>query len=520
MSESIAMGDWRLFFIQRDRIDALTLADVNRVAKNYFKQDNRSFGQFIPVAAPDRAVIPDVPDVAKLVDGYKGRAKVEAGETFDPSPANIDKRTEKFNLANGAKVALLNKKTRGETVYGSLVLHLGDEASMFGKKVPFDLSSDMLMRGSSKFTRAELDTKLGELKAKMNISISGQNLNVNFETVRANLPALLDVMREVLRAPSFSQSEFDLLVKENLAALESSRSEPQSVAAEAAKAKNNAPYKKGDIRYSETIDDSIALYKAATLDSAKEFYKNYYGAAASEFSLVGDFDTAVVKTKLASLIGDWNSANKFVRAPSLELTAQGAAVTLETPDKANAFYIAELPFAMNDQAPEYPAMLVANTVLGGGIKSRLFGRIRQKEGISYGVGSGFNAPSLDKTASVTLFAMFAPQNLDRLKVAIKEELDTFVKDGVTATELADAKQALAQGYSLRRAQDPALAGALRGQLYLGRSMAFNAALEAKIAALTLDEVNAAIRKYVKADAFAHYYAGDFAGAAKKAAAAK
>lgn len=518
MSESIALGDWRLFFIQRDRIEALTLDDVNRVAKNYFKQDNRSFGQFVPVAAPDRAVIPDVPDVAKLVDGYKGRAKVEAGEAFDPSPANIDKRTEKYNLANGAKVALLNKKTRGETVYGSLVLHLGDEASMFGKKVVFDLSSDMLMRGSSKFTRAELDTKLGELKAKIGITISGQNLNVNFETVRSNLPALLDIMHEVLRAPSFTASEFDLLVKENLAALEGSRSEPQTVAAEAAKAKNNAPYKKGDIRYSETLDDSIALYKATTLESAKEFYKNYYGASAAELSLVGDFDAAVVKPKLASLLGDWNSAMKYQRAPSLELVAKGDAVRLETPDKANAFYMAELPLSMNDQAPEYPAMLVANTVLGGGIKSRLFGRIRQKEGISYGVGSGFNAPALDKTASISLFAMFAPQNLDRLKVAVKEEVEGFVKDGITAAELADAKQALTQGFSLRRAQDQALVGTLRGQLYLGRSMAFNAALEAKIAALTLDDVNGAIRKYVKPDLFAHYYAGDFAGAAKKAAA--
>lgn len=520
MSESIAMGDWRLFFIQRDRIEALTLDDVNRVAKNYFKQDNRSFGQFIPVAAPDRAVVPDVPDVAKLVEGYKGRAKVEAGESFDATPANIDKRTEKFNLANGAKVALLSKKTRGETVFGSLSLHLGDEASLFGKMVPSDLAADMLMRGSSKFTRAELDTKLGELKAKLSVSGAGQNLNVSFETVRANLPALLDVIREVLRAPSFSASEFDLLVKENLSALESSRSEPQSVASEAAKAKKNVPYKKGDIRYSSSIDEGLAEYKAATLDSVKDFYKNFYGASAAEFSLVGDFDTAQVKSKLNSLIGDWNSPVKFTRAGNIGIAAKADSVKLETPDKANAFYMAELPFDMNDQAPEYPALLVADNVLGGGIKSRLFGRIRQKEGISYGVGSGLSMPALDKTASVTLFAMFAPQNLERLQNAVKEELALFVKDGITATELADAKQALAQTYALRRAQDPALAGALRGQLYLGRSMAFNAALEAKIASLTLDEVNAAIRKYIKPDAFAHYYAGDFAGAAKKAAAAK
>lgn len=518
MSESIAMGDWRLFFIQRDRIEALTLADIQRVAKNYFKQDNRSFGQFIPVAAPDRAEIPDTPDVAKLVDGYKGRAKVAAGETFDATPANIDKRTEKLSLPNGAKVALLSKKTRGETVSGRLNLHLGDETSLFGKVVASDIAADMLMRGSSKFTRAELDTKLGELKAKLNISGSGQNVAISFETVRANLPALLDIMREVLRAPTFPQAEFELLVKENLSALESSRSEPQTAASEAIKLKKNAPYKKGDVRYAASIDDGIAEYSAIKLDAVKDFYKNFYGASAAEFTLVGDFDAPAVKAQLAKVIGDWNSPAKFTRAPSLPVAAESASIKLETPDKANAFYLGDLSFELNDQAPEYPALLVADNVLGGGIKSRLFGRIRQKEGISYGVGSAVSVPALDKTAGLTLYAMFAPQNLERLQNAIKEELSLFVKDGITATELADAKQALAQTYALRRAQDPALAGALRSQLFLGRSMAFDAELDAKIAALTLDQVNAAIRKFITPERIGHYYAGDFAGAAKKAVA--
>lgn len=519
MSESIALGDWRLFFIQRDRIEALKLEDVARVAKNYFKQDNRSFGQFIPVDKPDRAEIPDVPDVMKMVDGYKGRAKVEAGETFDATPANIDKRTEKFSLANGAKVALLSKKNRGETVTGRLNLHLGDEKSLFGKMVASDIAADMLMRGSSRFTRAELDTKLGDLKAKLTVSGSGQSLTVSFETVRANVPALLDLMREVLRAPSFPQSEFDLLVKENLAALENSRREPQAVISEAMKPKRNAPYKKGDVRYSMSLDEAIAAYSAVKLDEVKAFYTNFYGSNSSEFTMVGDFDVSSVKTQLAQVLGDWKSVTPFVRMPSLPVTAESAGVQLETPDKANAIYTAYLPFELNDQSADYPALMVADNVLGGGIKSRLFGRLRQKEGISYGVGSFVSVPSLDKTASFNVSAMFAPQNLARLQAAMKEELENFVKTGITETELADAKQALAQSTTLRRAQDPFLAGALRNQLYLGRSMAFDAALDAKIAALTVDQVNAAIRQYIKPELIAHYYAGDFAGAAKKAAAA-
>ncbi|MFC0351692.1 M16 family metallopeptidase [Undibacterium danionis] len=519
MSESMALGDWRMFFLQRDRIEALTVADIQRVAKNYFKEDNRSFGQFIPVATPNRAEIPEVADVAKLVDGYKGRAKVEAGEAFDVSPANIDKRTEKFSLASGTKVALLSKKTRGETVVGRFTMHYGDEKSLNGKMVAGDLAADLLMRGSSKFSRAELDTKLSELKAKLTVAGSGQNMTWSFETVRANLPALLDVMREVLRAPTFPQSEFELLVKENISALEASRNEPQTAAADAIKRKQNAPYQKGDPRYSAPIDEAIPAYNAAKLDDVKSFYNTFYGANNAELSLVGDFDAAQVKAKLATVFGDWKSSVPFTRAPSLNTKAEAASVKIETADKANAFYLAEMPFELNDQSPEYPALLVADTVLGGGIKSRLFGRIRQKEGISYDVGSGLSVPALDNNASVSLYAIYAPQNLEKLQNAVKEELALFVKDGISATELADAKLAIAQTNAVRRAQDAGLAGSLRAKLFLNRSMAFDADVEAKIAALTLDQVNAAIRKFIKPENIAHYYAGDFAGAAKKAAAA-
>ena len=110
LSESIAVGDWRLFFIQRDRWRALTAADVQRVGLEYLKNANLTFGQFIPDAKPDRAPAPPTVDVAALVADYKGDAQVAAGEVFDPTPANLEARTQRFTLPSGMKVALLPKK--------------------------------------------------------------------------------------------------------------------------------------------------------------------------------------------------------------------------------------------------------------------------------------------------------------------------------------------------------------------------------------------------------------------------
>jgi zinc protease len=516
MSEAIAMGDWRLFFLNRDRVEALKVEDVQRVAENYFKEDNRSFGQFLPVEKTERAQIPATPNVQDLVANYKGKTAVVAGETFDPSPANIDKRTEKLSLANGAKVALLSKKTRGETVHGAITLRLGDEKTLFGQAVAKDIATDILMRGTTSMTRAQLETKLGELKAKIMINGAGQNVSIGFETTRSHLPATLDLLREVLRSPAFPSTEFELLQKENLTQLESTRSEPNAVASRAMAKLQNAPYQAGDIRYQDDLETSIKQYKEIKLEAVKAFYQNFFGASNSEISLVGDFDAKEVKAKLATVLGDWKSPKTFKRVERLALVANPVNESFETPDKASAIFIALQTLNMTDSSPDYPALLLANQVFGGGVKSRLMERLRQKEGISYGAGSSFSAPSLDTQGSLIMYAMYAPSNLAKLKTGVSEEVARFIKDGLSQTEFDDAKKALQQERSMSLAQDPVLARMLGGHLFLSRSMATEAALDDKVSKLTLDQVNAAIKRNFKPEMFHHFYAGDFAGAAKKA----
>ena len=167
--------------------------------------------------------------------------------------------------------------------------------------------------------------------------------------------------------------------------------------------------------------------------------------------------------------------------------------------------------------PDYVPMVLANAVLGGGVKSRLFDRLRQKEGISYGAGSALSASSFEAVGMLKLYAIYAPQNLDKLKTGVREELTRFVQDGVTEQELLDAKKSLQEERKIARAQDPALAAGLVGQLATGRTMAFTEQMDARIEKTTLTEVNAALRKYIDPALFLHVYAGDYAGAGKKTA---
>jgi zinc protease len=519
LSEAIAKGDWRLFFINRDRIEALTLADVQRAAENYFKESNRTLGQFVPVKTLDRTAIPATPNVAELVANYQGRAAVAQGEAFDTSVTNIEKRTERTTLPGGMKLALLPKKTRGEAVHGTLQLHFGDEQSLFGHKVHADLAADMLTRGAGKLSRADINTQLDTLKTKLQVHGDGQTLSVGFETLRKNLPDVLNLLRDVLRAPTFPASEFEQLRSENITGIESSRSQPEVVAQQALGHEFDS-FKPGDVRHQDSIDESIAAYKSAKLEDVKRFYKAFYGTDHAELALVGDFDASEVKAQLKTLFDGWKSPAKYTRLAEAKPAPKALAKQLETPDKANAMYLAKLPIALQDTSPDYATLKVINEVLGGGTKSRLLDRLRQKEGISYGAGSWVRASSFTDTGEIGLYASYAPENLAKLQAGVKEELERLVKDGITAEELADAKKALLQDRQTSRAQDNVLSSIQVGLLHTGRTMAFAGDLDARIAALTLDQVNAAIKQYVQPAGFAHVYAGDFAKAAKKVADAK
>ncbi|MDN3578090.1 pitrilysin family protein [Chitinimonas viridis] len=520
LSEEIAKGDWRLFFLQRDQIEAATVADVQRVAENYLRESNRTLGQFVPTDKPQRAAIPGAPDVQKLVEGYKGKAAMAEGESFDPSPANIESRTTRLTLGNGMQVALLPKKTRGNTVNGSITLRMGDEKSLFGQSTNAELAGAMLQRGAGKLSRQELADKLEELKAKLSVSANATQVRVGFETRRDKLPELLAVIRDVLRSPTFPAAEFESLRTESITGLEEQMRQPEAVAQKAVE-KHGNNYPKGDVRASMSFDEAIASYKTAKLADAKAFYSRFYGAQNGQLALVGDFDKAEAEAQLKQLFGDWKAKAAYQRVEMPFVVTKPAALTLETPDKANAAYIASLPLKLADTSPDLQALQLATRVLGGGaLKNRLMDRLRQKEGISYGAGSWLSVPSLDDDASLGMYAIYAPQNLDKLKNGVAEEIAKLVKEGVTEQELSDAKSGLLQEATMGRTQDARLAGALVGQLYLKRTMAFTADAEAKLKATTLEQVNAAIKRYVDPEKLVQAWAGDFANAAKKAAEAK
>ncbi|NNE65592.1 MAG: insulinase family protein [Pyrinomonadaceae bacterium] len=518
MSEYIAQGDWRYFFITRDRVKKVTPADVQRVAKKYLKRSNRTVARFIPTQEPDRAEVPVVSDeeVAKTASAYKGGEAVAAGEAFDPSPANIESRTTRSTIG-GIKVAFLPKENRGDTVFANLSFSFGDEKSLMNRGTAASLAGALLNRGTATKSRQQIKDEFDRLKANVRVSGGATGATVSIESTRKNLPAVMKLVAEILKTASFPKSEFEQLKAQRLNGLEQQRSNPQGVALREMSKHFNV-YPKGHFRYAGTLDENIADLNAVTIDQVRAFHKDFYGASNGELAVVGDFDPEEISSLVSDLFAGWKSPKGYTRVPNEYADIKPVNMKFETPDKANAFFLARLNLKLRDDNPDYPAMRVANNIIGGGfLNSRLASRIRQKEGLSYGVGSQMQISSRYEQGAFLAFAIYAPQNLEKLEDAFNEEIAKVLNEGFTEAEVEAAVKGMVLAAKRQRASDATIAARLRNYLDLDRKFAWDADYEKKLESVTVDQVNAAIKRYLTQEKISIFKAGDFA---KSAAAAQ
>jgi zinc protease len=508
-SEWAGAGDWRLFFLHRDRMEKVTAADVNRVARQYLIRSNRTVGVYVPTKAAERAAVPPTPNVGDLVKDYKGRDAVAAGEAFDPTPENIEKRVTRGSVGDGIKTALLPKKTRGETVNITLNLRFGNEDALKGQISAAPFVGTMLMRGTKNRTRQQIEDELSKLGAQLSTSSSPGSLAVRIQAKRSNLPAVLALLGEVLRQPAFPESEFEILKRETLDRLKQQKTDPQMLAVTALQ-RRLRPYPPEDVRYTPTVDENIARTEAVTLAQVKELYESMVGSAAGELAAVGDFDPDATVKQLDGFLKGWSARVTYKRVENPPRPTVAGVETILTPDKANAFYVAGIGIPISDSDPDYPALEIGNYVLGAApLASRLSNRVRGKDGLSYGVMSVVQAPPLDKFGFFIAFAIANPTNLPKVDAAMAEEVKKFLDEGPSATELEEAKKGYLQNRKVARSSDGGLANQLAGALHAGRTMAFEAEFEKKLSAVQPGDVKSAFNKHLTPKNLAIIHAGDF-----------
>jgi zinc protease len=507
LSESIGQGDWRLFFLTRDRVAAATLADVQRVADQYLLRDNRTLATYLPTDQPQRAPAPVRVDLAQAMAEFKPAAAGAKVEAFDATPANIDARTQTTTIG-GLKVALLPKGTRGGAVVATLTLRFGDEHTIQGLGEVGGAVAAILDQGTASLSRQQVQDRLDALQSEVQIGGSANYVAVSISSRREQLPAAIALVGDLLRHPALAPEALDEIKRQSLTGIEQSRKEPRAIAQNALARLGN-PYPRGDLRYARTPDEMIEDVNALTPQGLRDFHTRFYGASVGEFAAVGDFDAGAVRSALTKAFGDWASPAPYVRLPRPGWPNQPAHLVLNAPDKQNAVMLVRERLALNNKNADYPALMMADYLLGGGSTSRLWKRIRENEGLSYSVGTGIDWSRFELNSGWQASAIFAPQNRAKVEAGLTDEVARALKDGFAQKELDEGIASVLSFRRLNRAQDANLAGTLSENLFLEQTFARSAAIDAAIGRLTLAQVNAALRRYLKPESFSAAYAGDF-----------
>ena len=505
LSEAEAQGDWRMLFIDRDRLSGVTVDDVNRVARTYLLATNRTAGLFQPSGKPERAEIPATPPLASLLESYRGAAAVSEGSAFEATPANIERSTQRSKVG-GIALAMLPKETRGEVVVARMRLWYGTEKTLQGREAAAAALGPLMLRGTAKRDYQGVRDALDALESDLGISGGAGALDVSLRTTRTNLPGALELLTEILTTPSLPASELEISRKQFVTQLEAQKTDPQ---AQLMNTLNRAiaPHPRDSVLYRPTLEEEIERARKVTREQIAELHKRFLGAGHAEASFVGDFDPKTIENALEPL-SRWTSKEPQQRISVPLHKLEPLDSTIDTPDKKNAMVARGTAFRMRTNDPDYPALRFANYLFGESPKSRLFSTLRQEAGLSYGARSYVQVPDEDEAAYMIAFAIAAPQNARRAQTLMREEFKRWLEQPISEEELADFRKGFAESFKTQLAEDSVVANALLVDLRLGRPFTFREQVVQSALALDAATLQQALRTHLGAATFVDLAAGD------------
>lgn len=512
LSEAVAEGDWRLFFWHRDQVEAATLQDVQNAVNAYLVPDNRTIGIYIPTETPLRAPAAQPVNLENALANYTGKGAGAITAEFDTSPESINQSTEISQLPNiqgNVTLALLPKPTRGDRVEARLAIRFGNENTLKGQRAVADATAALLDRGTSQFSRQEISDKFDALQASVSFFSSGtSSLNVSISTVKKYLPQTIELVLHIVREANFPEAELSEFKRQTNTAINNAMAEPQALATNKLSRHGNF-WPEDDVRYIPTFEESLASTAALSVADLQNFHKQFYGLGEVSFSAVGAFDSNTVKAALQQGLSDWQSAPAYTRIPNPYHSITPEAFSISTPGKANAFYIASMPLEYQDTSSDFPALYLANYLLGSSETSRLWNRIRTQDGLSYNVRSSLDLSAFEPSGSWTIYAIFAPESAEKLETALQEELQKVINTGFTEEEVKQGAQALINYRKLARTRDSVLAGTWLHYLNAERDFMWSEEIDQALLKLTAEQVNTAFNKAFDPAKLSSAIAGDF-----------
>jgi len=376
------------------------------------------------------------------------------------------------------------------TIVGSLPA--GDAFAGSGNAAVPTLVGMMLDRGTKSEDQFKIADELESVGAEINFEVGIQLVEIHAKCLKKDLPLVIRLIAEQLRNPAFAPAEF---AKAQQAAIGGLQHSLESTNERAGEAFARAIYPKGHPNRPASIQEMIAAVQSAKIEDLKRFHEQHYGPAHFTLIAVGDLDVRALQADVAKAFAGWTGGSDFLHAASPAVTAAAHEESIPVPGKASVSVALGQATGLRYRDPDALALRVGSAIFGNGFTSRLMGSVRDKEGLTYDIGAGMGEDALTD-GYWKINATFAPALLEKGIASTQRELLKWSRDGVTAEELAARKTDLVGSYQVSLATTAGLAAALEQAVLRGYPVSWLDDYPRAISALTLDEVNRAIKKHI------------------------
>ncbi len=534
INEFISAGDWTLFYGLDEAIKKVTAADIQRVAQKYLIEDSSTTGWFVPVTAAPATAAMAAPAAGTGAAGAKAGFKdtLSDGPYYYRDPrlnatsqpvlaASKDDAAGGAVAAPSAKVAPNVKRSKiagvdviayptgvKDVVTLRASLPAGRAQGAKGNAAVPTLTGMLLDQGTKTQDKFAIAEKLEAVGAAINFRVGTDLLDINARFLKKDTPLVLGLIAEQLRSPAFSAEEFIKTKKQMAGGIKRSL---ESTDYRASDAFNRAAYPVGHPNRNVAPDDMLAAIESATLDDVLAFHKANYGPAAMTLVLVGDLDLPALQTEIGKAFAGWTGGQAVVRAAQPAPMGTAARQDVVMDGKTSVSVVIGQASGLRYSDPDYQALRLATAILGSGFTGRLMANVRAKEGLTYDVGSILQADVFND-GDWRVYGSFAPALLDKGIASTQRQIKLWYDAGVTPNELSARKSNLVGGFKVDLATTGGMANALLTAVNRGYDVTWLDDFPDKVNALTTEQVNAAIKKYIKPENMVTVRAGSFAGA--------
>ena len=493
LSQSEVAGDWRLFLWQRDVVAGLTLAEVNAALRQWVVSVNRSDALLRHADGLSAPALGKPPEAAGLVAGKSWPIFARQGDPLPESAAELAKAVHELKLPTGDKAALISRRTQGDLAWLYVANDYGDEHSLAEQRDACAIASELLGFGGAGMSRDTLSAKLEALKARWSLGMGGLTL----EVPRENLGAAADLLLDAWAEPMLPEAEFARIKAAALARIEAAQKEPAQVAGSEAQLRFDN-YPAGHPLKPRSLAAQLQAMQAVDYQAVKVCAAQLGGRGRLRLALVGDFKPEDLQhlAERAGRLPPSRVAYQRVHDLPAPVSVDLSPIEVAMPARPNASVSGQRWLPLTDASADFPALRIAVKILGGDAESRIWQRLREREGLAYGAGMMLSGSSFEPRSRIQLYASVASDKAAQAQAALADELAKALREGFSAAEVERAKKAWAEERKTNLRSENSFAGTLAQGLLTGRDYAWLAEYDARIAALSLSEVNDALRRYL------------------------